>query len=138
MNARERDADLLIEIARYAAEIEGHRLRFGDSLEAFCRDTAYQQCCSHCIVQIGELARALSDGFRQEHDEIDWRGAVDMRNLLVHDYAKFKPDIVWQTMVTDIPALRSSCECALADMGIDLAAELAADSAPVALDPPRS
>lgn len=37
-----------------------------------------------------------------------------MRNLVAHSYGSMSRDIIWETAVTDIPALKSFCEEQLA------------------------
>lgn len=36
------------------------------------------------LIILGEAARRVSDGFRSEHGEIDWRGIIGLRNILAH------------------------------------------------------
>ncbi|WP_370867115.1 DUF86 domain-containing protein [Anaerotruncus sp. DFI.9.16] len=42
-----------------------------------------------CILQIGELARHLSDDFQQTHHTVPWQGIRGLRNIVAHAY--------WQT-----------------------------------------
>ena len=55
---------------------------------------------------IGEAVYMLTKDFRSSHSELDWDTIEGMRHVLVHGYYKIKPDRVWATIQTDIPALR--------------------------------
>ena len=52
---------------------------------------------------IGEAANMLTQEFRAEHAEVDWRPIVNMRNVLVHDYIHISKDMLWYTLSHDIP-----------------------------------
>lgn len=55
---------------------------------------------------IGEASNNLSEKFRLDHPEIDWRQAIGMRNRLVHDYFGVDLDTVWRTVQEDLPPLK--------------------------------
>ena len=59
---------------------------------------------------IGEAANLLTQEFRDEHTEVNWRPIVNMRNVLVHDYIHISKDILWATLTQDIPALKPHIE----------------------------
>ncbi|WP_458454954.1 HepT-like ribonuclease domain-containing protein [Methanobrevibacter sp.] len=50
----------------------------------FQSSKSFQLSTSMCIVQIGEYVSRLSDGFKQEHDNIPWRQIKGMRNFAAH------------------------------------------------------
>jgi len=56
---------------------------------------------------IGEAANNLSSTFRRKHPDIPFRDIIDMRNVLIHDYAGVNAHIVWDTCQNDLPKLRS-------------------------------
>jgi len=55
---------------------------------------------------IGEASNRLSKEYKKEHTEIEWRDMNDFRNFLIHDYTDIDPNIVWDTMINDIPVLK--------------------------------
>jgi uncharacterized protein with HEPN domain len=55
---------------------------------------------------IGEATNNLSPSFCREHPEIPFRDIIDMRNVLIHDYAGVNPQIVWDTCQNDLPGLK--------------------------------
>ena len=59
---------------------------------------------------IGEAANMLTVEFRAEHNEVDWRPIVNMRNVLVHDYIHISKDMLWYTLTQDMPELKKHME----------------------------
>ena len=59
---------------------------------------------------IGEAANHLSGKFCQNHDQIKWRNIIDMRNLLIHNYAGVNIKVVWDTCSIDLPELKSQLD----------------------------
>lgn len=64
----------------------------------------------HKILLMGEAVDHLSNELRDRHPHIGWRLINDMRNRLVHGYDQIDDDIVWNTVVEDLPALRRQIE----------------------------
>ena len=63
-----------------------------------------------CIIQIGELVCRLSDEFTSECNYIPWHAIRGMRNLHAHDYENVDLEIVWNTLIEDIPHLKEQIE----------------------------
>jgi len=57
---------------------------------------------------IGEATSKLSKDFREANPEIPFRDIIDMRNVLIHDYAGVNTTIVWETCKNDLPQLREA------------------------------
>lgn len=103
---KQTDRAVLTKMILYCDQIDELIRRFGRSLEAFECDYAYQYATGMCILQIGELVNKLSPDALVETVQIPWRLIRAMRNVYAHDYEHTKPDIVWNTITEDIPALR--------------------------------
>ena len=56
------------------------------------------------LIQISELAKNLTDDYKQIHEEISWGDINALRNRLVHDYGNVT--IVYETLTTDIAVLK--------------------------------
>jgi uncharacterized protein with HEPN domain len=69
----------------------------------------FQDACCMCVVQIGELVNQLSDMVKLENDNVPWRIIKDTRNFYVHSYGSIDVDAVWDTLNSDIPALKDMC-----------------------------
>jgi len=56
---------------------------------------------------IGEAASKVSAAGRAELPDIRWAAIVGMRNRLVHAYADVDRDILWSTVLDELPGLSS-------------------------------
>ena len=54
---------------------------------------------------VGEAANHVSQATQEELSSIPWEDIVGMRHRIVHDYYDINLDILWETVVTDIPEL---------------------------------
>ncbi len=59
---------------------------------------------------VGEASNNLSQEFREDHSDIQWRRMKDMRNFLIHEYFGVNTKVVWDTCKNDVPALKSFVE----------------------------
>ena len=55
---------------------------------------------------IGEAARMLTEEFKNEHPEVEWRSISDMRNFLVHEYFQVDSEVVFSVIHNEIPELQ--------------------------------
>jgi len=63
---------------------------------------------------IGEAARMLTEQFKQQHTEVNWRVIANMRNFLVHEYFRVDSDVVWSVIHKEIVELKQQVEHYLA------------------------
>jgi len=54
---------------------------------------------------IGEASNNLSDDFKENNAEVDFRSAVSIRNRLIHGYDDVDLEIVWNTVKEDLPQM---------------------------------
>lgn len=59
---------------------------------------------------IGEAANVVSTDFRGKHSHIPWKKMIGLRNRLIHGYFDINLDIVWDTVVEDLPPLVAEME----------------------------
>ena len=59
---------------------------------------------------IGEAASKVTKKCREETPQIPWQNIVSMRNRLIHAYFDINLDIVWKTVIDDLPPLMSELE----------------------------
>jgi len=67
---------------------------------------------------IGEASRNIArehPDFAAAHPQLPLPFAYEMRNALAHGYFKVDLAIVWQTIETDLPALRRQVQTLLVD-----------------------
>jgi len=104
------DLQRLEHICDYCARIQKTVLRCGESFEIFKADADFQQSVAFCVLQIGELTNKLSPQYRQKTStSIPWKLIRNMRNLVVHDYGRVNLELLWNTVITDIPELKQFC-----------------------------
>ena len=107
-----KNEDILIikKMIKYCNDINFLMERFNSDFEKYKTDISFQYACNMCIIQIGELANRLSDETKESSKNIPWRAIRGMRNLHAHDYENVDLEIVWNTLLKDIPTLRQSLE----------------------------
>jgi uncharacterized protein with HEPN domain len=88
-------------------------LAHGKTREDLTRDIGLVLALMKSVENIGEAAGKLSDGFREAHGEIRWDRIIGMRHRLIHAYYDINRDILWQTVIEDLPPLISQLEAAL-------------------------
>lgn len=109
MKPLDRDRSILEHIISYCEQIEATIDRFGDSYDVFSDDPIYRNAAALCILQIGELVGKLTEDFRAAHPGVPWRQIKAMRNIVAHSYGTIDPEVTWEVMTEDIPALKSYC-----------------------------
>jgi uncharacterized protein with HEPN domain len=86
------------------------------TFEEFVGDTMRQRAVIYVLQMIGESARRVSaDGKDRLHD-IPWAQIIGMRHRLVHDYLDVDIDLVWKTVIENVPELVRSLESAMRDL----------------------
>jgi len=69
---------------------------------------AYNKAVLRWFEIIGEASRGPTDQFRHEHQQVPWREISDMRNGVTHCYFDIDLDVVWNTIMNDLPALEDA------------------------------
>ncbi|MGH2522125.1 MAG: HepT-like ribonuclease domain-containing protein [Anaerolineales bacterium] len=64
----------------------------------------------HLVTLVGEAANHVSAEVQSQHALIAWPLIISMRNRLIHGYDIVDFDILWQTIVEDLPPLISALE----------------------------
>jgi len=97
------------------------RIRVGDILEAteralsyvsgltfqqFAADRRNVDAVSYAIVVIGEAAGQIPESVMQAAPEIPWADIRGMRNRIAHEYFGIDLQVLWETVIEDLPQLR--------------------------------
>jgi len=67
-----------------------------------------QDALVHNIQIVGEAANQLSTEFKSKVTAVDWQGMIGMRHRIVHNYFDIDLDIVWDTVLYDLPELEAA------------------------------
>jgi uncharacterized protein with HEPN domain len=59
---------------------------------------------------IGEACTKLDPDFKALYPQIEWRKMAGTRNRLIHDYFGVDYDIVWDIIISKLPALKENIE----------------------------
>ena len=82
----------------------------GLTSEEFAKDVKTIDAVTRNLQVIGEAAGHIPKRIKEEHRNIDWRGMVGMRNILVHEYFGVRLEIIWKTIRERLPELREQVE----------------------------
>ena len=63
-----------------------------------------------CIEILGEAAANVTGECREALPQIPWMSIIGMRNRLIHAYFDINLDILWNTLIEDIPPLVDELE----------------------------
>lgn len=110
------DSIIVRKIIKYCSDIGVLLTRFDTDFERYKTDISFQYACNMCIIQIGELANRLSDETKENSRNIPWQAIKGMRNLHAHDYENVDLEIVWNTLLEDIPVFKENLEKMLSEM----------------------
>jgi uncharacterized protein with HEPN domain/predicted nucleotidyltransferase len=59
---------------------------------------------------LGEAANRLTAGFQAAHPDVDWRNAVGLRNVIIHQYDRINDSEVWRIATEVLPELLTQIE----------------------------
>ena len=60
---------------------------------------------SKIVEIIGEAAYKTTKEFKELHTDLPWKQIEGMRHILVHGYFSISPNVLWDVIENDIPAL---------------------------------
>lgn len=102
------DIDRLVKIVLQCDQIQERKERFGITEQVFVADAAYADLLLMPLAQIGELSVHVSDeSLRNIMPLSTWKQVRGFRNVIVHSYGSIDRVWAWDTIVNDIPELRS-------------------------------
>ena len=99
-----------------------HILESIDLIEKRMKDVTHEQFMDDIDLQdmiirrleiIGEAIRNLPKGFREKHAHINWQDPAGMRSALIHAYFEVDLDVVWDTVMNDLPPFKKQIQTLL-------------------------
>ena len=103
-----KEKGILLYMIEYCKRIEGKASI--SSRQTLDEDKDITEIICFNILQIGELAKGLSDDFINTYKEVPWKSIKGMRDKVAHGYGTIDLDQVWQAAANDIKPLREYCE----------------------------
>lgn len=82
----------------------------------FFADTKTQDAVLRNLQVLAESAKNLSQSLREAHPDIDWRGIIGFRNILVPDYLGINMIRVWEIVEQELPKLKRQVSALLAEL----------------------
>ncbi len=90
------------------------RYKSGLSFEEFCSDDQVVDAVVRNLEVIGEAARHIPQEIESRHPDVPWGEMRGMRNVLVHEYFGVNLNILWHTVVHNLPPVIENLEKILA------------------------
>lgn len=103
-----RDDAHLLDILIHARRVR--EFTTGVTPERFEADPMLHSAVAYNLQIVGEAARKVSQEFRDSRPEIPWKGMIDLRTLLVHEYFRINLRRIWEIAEKEIPPLIEKIE----------------------------
>lgn len=118
MPANNRDSVSLWDMAQAIRRIQ--EFTAGAASETYLESVFMQSAVERQLGILGEAARRVSIEFQQLHPEIDWRNAINLRNLLAHRYDQVNSEVIWNIVTSILPSLLVQIEALLPPLPDDI------------------
>mgnify|MGYP001569625111 CR=1 FL=1 len=80
------------------------------SKEKLESDRLRQSAIVREIEVIGEASKNISADFKNQHNEIPWKGIIGTRDKMIHHYFGINLDVVWEIIRENIPDLKKKLQ----------------------------
>ena len=97
-----RIADIIREAEKILPYVEGMNQR------QFETDDRTVDAVLRCLAVIGEAATRLPESVTNVYPSVPWQSIRGMRNIVIHEYFGVSLDVVWRTVIVEVPELVSA------------------------------
>lgn len=103
-------ADIIENIDRITYYVDGL------DRHAFAQDQKTIDAVERCLQRISEAGIRLDDWAKEWMPMHSWNSIRKFGNFLRHHYDAVKPELLWQTIMNELPALHHDCSRVLAQL----------------------
>jgi uncharacterized protein with HEPN domain len=96
-----------------------HKETAGLTFEVFMKNEVLKRACARSLEIIGEAVKNISDDFKVEYKEIEWKKIAGLRDKIIHFYFGINWDIVWDVIDNKILELKIRLEYILKEIETD-------------------
>ena len=98
-----------IELIKHILEETAFILNHTENLtrEEYLMDEVLCRASIRSLEIVGEATKKLSNDFKNEHSQIEWKKIAGTRDKLIHDYYGIDYDIVWDIITSKIMELHN-------------------------------
>jgi uncharacterized protein with HEPN domain len=104
----------LVDMLGFAQELQS--LVAGLSCSEFVGQRVLCLAVEKLFINLGEAAVRVGDD-NEHYPEIPWRRMIGLRNILAHGYEQVAHEILYQTIVQELPSVTASLHDALQSWG---------------------
>ncbi|MGB0713989.1 MAG: DUF86 domain-containing protein [Gammaproteobacteria bacterium] len=83
--------------------------------QTFLASLLIQDAVVRNLQVLAESSQRLSEAFKSESGEVDWRALSGFRNILVHDYLALDLPLIWLVVENEMSALETILKGARGD-----------------------
>ncbi|OGC04184.1 hypothetical protein A2276_06210 [candidate division WOR-1 bacterium RIFOXYA12_FULL_43_27] len=85
--------------------------------DAFRDDEKTAFAVVRALEVIGEASKNIPKSIKSQYNHVPWKEMAGMRDKLIHEYFGVKYEIVWDTVKTELPKLKTEFEEILMGIG---------------------
>ncbi len=82
----------------------------GMDVDSFFTDDLKYDAVMRNFGIIGEAVKHIPDEVRDKHKDIPWKEISGLRDFVIHEYFGIDNDVVWDSIETDVPKLKTQIE----------------------------
>ena len=102
----------LADMLRFTQELRS--LAVGHTQESFTRQRILCLAVEKLFINLGEAAYRMDAASHSRWPAIPWRRVIGLRNILAHGYEQVAHEVLWRTILEDLPGLEQVLLDALA------------------------
>jgi uncharacterized protein with HEPN domain len=88
----------------------------GADVNRYRDDYLLQRGAERALLIISEAAKAVPVDVLRRYPEVDWRGVVQLGNVLRHEYPTVDSTVVWEIVSRKLPELRPVIDRMIRDL----------------------